>query len=154
MRLNKFFLAGFCIPFLLGCAGKGQYTGQKITLKYVENGTLVTSSADQMHELTVTNKESNIFILGNDQCGSCKNAKQTLLEFSETNHCNTYYVNVKDMTKDDLTKVQKATSGSSMFGEKDTVPAIYFIYQGDVAFRSGESDLKTYLTQYVEVSNS
>ena len=153
MRLNKLFLAGICIPFLLGCAGKSTYNGQKIALKYVENGSLVTIKADDMYTMTITNRESNIFILGNDQCGSCKSAKETLNKYSLENHCNTYYVNVKDITKDELTKIQKATSGSSMFGEKDTVPAIYFIFEGDVAFRCGDSDLKNYLTQYVEVVN-
>ena len=152
MRLNKLFLAGFYIPFLLGCAGKAKFNGQKITLKYVENGTLVTTDATTMYTMTVTNKESNIFILGNDQCGSCKSAKQELKEYSEKNHCNTYYVNIKDINKDDLTKIQKATTGDYMFGEKDTVPAIFFMFEGEVAFRCGDSDLKDRLTSYIEVA--
>lgn len=151
MKLNKLFLAGFCIPFLLGCAGKAKYDGAKIVLSYDEHGTLVSTTATTMYSLIYTLKSSQVFILGNDQCGSCKSAKQTLKEYSEKNHCNTYYINVKDLSKDDLTKIQKCTAGDSMFGEKDTVPAIYFFYQGDVAFRCGDSELKDRLDTYVTV---
>ncbi|MCR5505928.1 MAG: hypothetical protein K6F07_02940 [Bacilli bacterium] len=152
MKLNSIFLAGFCIPFLLGCTTKSSYNGAKIVLKYVENGALVTVTPDDMYNMTVTNKESNIFILGNDNCGSCKSAKNTLSAYSQVNHCNTYYVNIKNITTAELTTIQKATAGNYMFGEKDSVPAIYFMYQGDVAFRTGDSELTNYLETYVEVA--
>lgn len=140
------------MPLLVGCTNSSSYHGEKITLKYVQEGGVVDTNANQMYNDVVVNKESTIYILGNKTCGGCVSARRTLQAYSEVNHCNIYYISVIDITKSDLNKIQTATTGNYQFKEKDSVPAIYFFFKGDVAFRSGESDLTNYLENYVTVA--
>ena len=48
--------------------------------------------------------------------------------------------------------IKKATSGYYEWGEKESYPLVYFFYKGDVAFRCGEEDVTTFITNYVEVA--
>lgn len=156
MRINNLLKLSIFIPLLMGCTNQSStYKGPKIILDYVENGDLKTVSADKMYEDVVTNGKSTIYMLGNDSCSACKNQKEKILQpYAQGSHCNIYYVDVLDLSESDFNKVQAATRGMYQFLENDTIPATYFFYEGQTAFRIGPNeDLGHYLQQYVEVAS-
>ena len=155
MKINKLLALSICIPFIMGCKSNSSYNGPKIVLDYVENGDLVSATATKMYEDVVTNNKSTIYLLGNDTCSACKKVKEKILQpYAKGSHCNIYYVDIVDMNESDFNKVQAATQGVYQFSENDSIPATYFFFEGEVAFRVGaEDDLGHYLEQYVEVSS-
>lgn len=156
MRKSKIFALSIFILLLLGCQQKNTYNGPKIILDYVENGGVVTVDATKMYGDIVTEGKSTIYMLGNDECSACAKQKEKVLEpYARGNHCNIYFLDVLNMGETDLNKVQAATRGMYQFLENDTIPATYFFYEGQVAFRVGPNeDLGHYLEQYVEVAPS
>ena len=152
--INRLLTLSIFIPFLMGCTNKSSYNGPKIILDYVSEGALLTVDASKMYEDVVTNKKSTIYLLGNDTCSSCQKVKDNILEpYAKGSHCNIYYIDIANANETDFNKIQASTKGMYQFLEKDTVPATFFFYEGEVAFRIGANeDLGHYLEQYVEVA--
>ena len=144
------------MPLLVGCTGESKPKA-KIILEYVETGGIFTTDANQMYEDIVKNKKSTIYVLGDYTCGGCTEAKRTLNSVGIERHFESFYIEVKGMStqSSDYAKIQQATRGSSdddMFKIGDVMPSIYFFYQGEVAFRITNTNLKSYLDNYIEVS--
>ena len=157
MKISKLLALSIFVPLTVGCTTQSsKYTGPKIILDYVENGDLVTTTATKMYEDVVSNKKSTIYMLGNDTCKACTTQKEKVLQpYAQGSHCNIYFVDVLDMAESDFNKVQAATKGMYQFLENDTIPATYFFFEGEVAFRIGPNeDLGHYLEQYVEVASN
>ena len=136
----------------MGCK-PSPYKGPKIILDYVDEGAVITVDADKIYQDVVNDKKSTIYMLGNENCSSCKKQKENVLEpYAIGNHCNIYFLDVLNLNETDFNKVQASTKGNYQFLENDVIPATYFFYEGEVAFRIGPNeDLGHYLEQYVEV---
>lgn len=154
--MNKLLRLALVLPFLMGCKTSYQYheyKGEKIVLDYVENGDLVESSVSELASF-VQQEKSMIYLLALPNCSSCNNVKNSLKAYSQGNHCNTYWINIRTVleNKDDMNTLKTATSGYYQWGENESYPLVYFFFKGDVAFRCGETDTATFITNYVEVA--
>ena len=153
---NKYVPLLITLPLLIGCKytyNYHKYTGAKIVLDYVEEGALVEITPSELLSFT-ENQKSMICLFGIEKCSSCNNVKKNLQNYSVAENCNTYWVNAKKAleNKDDIDALKKATSGYYEWGEKESYPLVYFFFKGDVAFRCGEEDVTTFITNYVEVA--
>ena len=153
---NKFVPLLITLPLLIGCKytyNYHKYAGAKIVLDYVEEGALVEITPSELLSFT-ENQKSMICLFGIEKCSSCNNVKKNLQNYSVAENCNTYWVNAKKAleNKDDIDALKRATSGYYEWGEKESYPLVYFFFKGDVAFRCGEDDVTTFITNYVEVA--
>ena len=156
--MNKFIPLLLTLPMLIGCQTTNEYheyTGEKIVLDYVENGALLEITASELYT-NVKNSKSMICLLSIPSCGGCKNVKRNLEAYATGSHCNMHYI---DMTKtlennEEKNKLTLATEGYYQWGEKESYPLVYFFFKGDVAFRCGEEDVTTFISNYVEVADA
>ncbi len=156
--MNKLFPLIIAIPLLMGCQSTYQYhsfSGEKITLDYVENGALIEISATEVASFAEDDK-SFICLFGIPNCSSCASVKKNLESYSIGNNCNTYHIDMEKVkhSQSDMDKLKIATTGYYQWGEKESYPLVYFFFKGDVAFRCGESDVTTFIENYVEVASS
>ena len=141
------------IPFLIGCTGNDKYTGTKITLSYVEEGGVVDSSVSEMKTIAFDNKVDSIFYLGDDTCASCAEFRPKFAAWFVQNHANAYYIRVTDMTKEESDLLTDLTVGSYYeWKDKNSIPAVYFMMQGEIMFCGDSSNTMNYLSKYVAVN--
>ncbi len=148
-----------CLPFLVGCKTSYNfhpYEGEKIVLDYCEDGDLIQVDADQLYEDVITNHKSTIYLFGLSSCSACNNVKNNLKTYATGYHCNLYWIEMRDVLQnsESIDKVKKATVGYYEWGENDAYPEVYFFLKGDVAFRCGETDVTTFISNYVEVDSN
>ena len=152
---NKLIPLLITLPLLIGCKYTEDfhsYVGDKIILDYIEEGTLVEITPTELLSFT-ENEKSLICLLGLKTCSSCKTVSNSLKAYAEGNHCNTYHIEMSKVeSNEDMDALKKATNGYYEWGEKESYPLVYFFYEGDVAFRCGEEDVTTFITNYVEVA--
>ena len=140
------------IPFLIGCKEK-PYDGPKITLDYATEGTLINSSVLHMKELAFDNKIDSIFYIGDETCAACVEFKPKLMTWCSQNHANIYYIQVTEMTEEDSNMLTDLTVGSYYeWKDKNTIPATYFMKQGEIVFRGESSNTINYLNKYVAIN--
>ena len=154
--MNKIFPLIIVLPLLTGCRNTYQYhsfSGEKITLDYVENGALIEINATEVASFVEEDK-SFICLFGLKDCASCKSVKANLEKYSKGSRCNTYHIEISKVLENqsDMDKLKIATAGYYQWGEKESYPLVYFFFKGDVAFRCGESDVTTFIDNYVEVA--
>ena len=153
---NKFVPLLITLPLLIGCKytyNYHKYTGAKIVLDYVEEGALMEITPSELLSFT-ENEKSLICLFGLKTCSSCKTVSNNLKAYAEGSHCNTYHIEMsKVKSNEDMDALKKATSGYYEWGEKESYPLVYFFFKGDVAFRCGEEDVTTFITNYVEVAS-
>lgn len=154
--MNKFTPFLLMLPLLVGCKTTyeyHEYKGEKIVLDYVEDGNLVESNISELASFVQAEK-SFIYLLALPNCSSCNNVKNSLKAYSQGNHCNTYWLNIKNVldNKEDMNTLKTATTGYYQWGENESYPLVYFFFKGDVAFRCGETDTTTFINNYVEVA--
>ena len=152
---NKLIPLLITLPLLIGCKYTYEYhpyEGEKIVLDYVEEGALVEITPTELLSFT-ENEKSLICLFGLKTCSSCKTVSNNLKAYAEGSHCNTYHIEMSKVeSNEDMDALKKATSGYYEWGEKESYPLVYFFYKGDVAFRCGEDDVTTFITNYVEVA--
>lgn len=142
-------------PLLIGCSGDKPYTGQKIGLQYVEEGSLVDSSISEMKTIAFDNAVDSVFLIGDDDCNACAVLKKDIVGWCKTNHANVYYIHYSEMTESDLTTLVSLTEGSAYDWKDGTsIPATYFMMMGTILFRGASDNTIKYLTRYVEVIDS
>ena len=140
-------------PLLVGCTTEQPYKGPKLQLQYVEEGTLVTSSVQEMKEVAFDNKIDSVFYIGDDDCSACSNLKSNITNWCSNNHANVYYIEYTSLNTDDLNLLESITKDSDYDwnAEKASLPATYFMMQGYIIFKGASDNTMKYLKRYVEV---
>ena len=139
-------------PLLFACSNDKPYTGKKIGLGYVENGSLVNSSVSQMKQIAFDYRIDSIFYIGDDDCAACVKLKQDISGWCKTNHANVYYIHYSEITESDLSTLISITADDYYkWDENSTIPATYFMMGGAILFRGSSDNTLKYLNRYVEV---
>ena len=151
--MKKFIPLLLLTPLLFGCTSEKPYTGQKIVLDYVEEGTLVDSSVTEMKEVAFEQKIDSIFYIGDDDCSACLTLKQDIAGWCKLNHANVYYIHYSEVSQSDLSTLIDITEGYYQWSEEASIPATYLMMMGEIIFRGDSTNTLKYLNRYIEVNN-
>ena len=151
--MKKILLLTLAFPFVIGCSNK-KYSGKKLQLNYVENGSLVVKDTKYLFDEAFTNKVDGVYYIGDDTCKACANLKPKIQSWCEKNHAEIYEIEFTKIDEEGLKYLIDATVGYYGWTEKSSVPAVYFFMEGEVITRSDEENTIKYLNEYVEVKNS
>ena len=99
--MKKLFCLALIIPFIIGCSNK-KYTGKKLQLNYVENGSLVEATTKDLFDNAFTNKTDGVYYIGDDSCSACANLKPKIQSWCEKNHANVFEIEFKKIDEEGL----------------------------------------------------
>lgn len=159
MRKNKlFFLA--LIPLLVSCQEIPEYEGDKLQLKYVEEGGLVRTTPDALYTDVISKGEDKVVLFTVDGCASCEEAKSQIHSFGVGFHCEIDEINMNSINigGGDYDKIVATTNYLDdlyefpEITEEATYPMMYMFKSRGVAMVKQYNFIDT-LRMYTEVIN-
>lgn len=122
-----------------------------IQVAYNESGELVLTTPESMHEQIVINKIDAVYYIGDDSCLACAKIKPQLQSWCQVKKGTIYYLPVSEISESNIGLMKEATAGYYEWNENSSVPAIYFIKEGNIIFCGDQTNAMDYLNSYVEV---
>lgn len=156
MRLgNKTFIPLFFIV-LCSCNPSPTPT-EKLKVQYVENGTLITITPSVLYNMVVVENVTFPVLFGLESCIVCQESKTALINYSSSNHMNTYYLEMDGLSSDEVERIVSATTYAEgeesiyNFRKYEGQYPLMYIFAAKTPFFASYDKFITYLDKCIEV---